>query len=96
MQQSLKKRLYKKHFTVNSGFQLHLTLSDPLTYNVVLDKLLIAKKNLLPSQDGGLGPGVKGSGARVRSGQHLFLGGFGHTRDHLVGSLQRKRERNSY
>ena len=70
-------------------FQLHLILSDPLTYNVVLDKLLIAQKDLLPSQDGGLRPGVKGSGARVRGRQHLLLRGFGYTGDHLVGGLQR-------
>lgn len=49
------------------SLQLHFTLSDPLTYNIVLDKLLIAQKDLLPSQDGGLGPGVKGFGAGVHS-----------------------------
>lgn len=59
-----------------------------LTYNVVLDKLLIAQEDLLPIQDGGLRPGEKGSGARVHSSRHLFLGGFGYTGDHHVGSLQ--------
>lgn len=76
-----------------SCFQLHLILYA-LTYNVVLDNLLIAQKDLLPGQDGGLGPGAISSGARVHGSQHLLLGGFGYSGDHLVGSLQRRQKRN--
>lgn len=68
---------------------MHLILVDPLTYNVIFDELLIAQEDLLPSQDGGLGPGVKGSRARVHGSRHLLLRGLGYTEDHFVGSLQK-------
>lgn len=58
-----------------------------LTYNVIFDHLLITQKDLLPSQDGGLGPGAKGSWARVDGSRHLLLSGFGDAVDHLISSL---------
>lgn len=69
---------------------LHLILPDPLTYNVIFDHLLIAQEDLLPSQDGSLWPGAKGSWAWVDGSRHLLLGGFGYTVDHLISSLQAK------
>lgn len=34
--------------------QLHLETPEPLPYNVIFDELLVAQKELLPSQDGRL------------------------------------------
>lgn len=61
-------------------------------YNVVLDELLVAQEDLLPAEDGGLGPGVEGSWARVHGCQHLLLGGFGNTSHHLISSLRSKKQ----
>ena len=59
-----------------------------MSYNVILDELLVAQEDLLPAEDGGLGPGVEGSGAGVDSCQHLFLGGFGNASHHLISGLR--------
>lgn len=77
-------------------FQLHVILSDPLTYNIIFDELLIAQKDLLPSQDGGLGPGVICSRARVHGSRHFLLGGLGYSEDYLIGGLQRKKQETWY
>lgn len=61
-------------------------------YNVIFDELLIAQEDLLPAEDGGLGPGVEGSGAGVHSGQHLLLGSFGNTSHHLISGLRSRRQ----
>lgn len=61
-------------------------------YNVILDELLVAQENLLPAEDGGLGPGLEGSGAGVRSCQHLRLGSFGNSSHHLISGLRSRRE----
>lgn len=72
----------------STQLHLHLILPDPLTYNVIFDHLLIAQEDLLPSQDGSLWPGAKGSWAWVDGSRHLLMGGFGYTVDHLISSLQ--------
>lgn len=61
-------------------------------YNVVLDDLLVAQEDLLAAEDGGLGPGLEGSGAGVHRRQHLLLGRFGYTSHHLISSLRRKKQ----
>lgn len=66
--------------------------SDRFPYNVILDELLIAQEDLLPAEDGGLGPGLEGSGAGVHSCQHLLLGGFGNTSHHLISGLRSRRQ----
>lgn len=61
-------------------------------YNVVLDDLLVAQEDLLAAEDGGLGPGLEGSGAGVHRRQHLLLGSFGYTCHHLISSLRSKKQ----
>lgn len=61
-------------------------------YDIVLDELLVAEEDLLPAEDRGLGPGLEGPGAGVRSCQHLFLGGFGNTSHHLISGLRKRRQ----
>lgn len=61
-------------------------------YNVVLDELLVAQEDLLAAEDGGLGPGLEGSGAGVHRCQHLLLGSFGYTSHHLISSLRSKEQ----
>lgn len=63
-----------------------------MSHNVILDGLLVAQEDLLPAEDGGLRPGVEGSGAGVRSCQHLCLGSFGNTSHHLISGLRRRRQ----
>lgn len=63
---------------------------EAFPYNVIFDELLVAQEDLLPTEDGGLRPGVEGSGARVHSCQHLLLGGFGNPSHHLISGLRRR------
>lgn len=65
-------------------------ICDPSPYNVVLDELLVAQEDLLPAEDGGLGPGAKGSGAGVHSCQHLLLCSFRNTSHHFISGLQNR------
>lgn len=60
-------------------------------YDVVLDELLVAQEDLLPAEDGGLRPGLEGSGAGVGGGQHLSLGRFGNASHHLIRGLRSRR-----
>lgn len=61
-------------------------------YNVILDELLVTQEDLLPAEDGGLGPGVEGSGAGVHSCQHLLLGSLGNSSHHLISGLRSRRQ----
>lgn len=65
---------------------------EEFPYNVVFDELLIAQEDLLPAEDGGLGPGVEGSGAGVHGCQHLLLGSFGNTSHYLISGLRSRRQ----
>lgn len=61
-------------------------------YNVILDELLVAQEDLLPAEDGGLRPGVEGSGAGVHRCQHLLLGSLGNSSYHLISGLRSRRQ----
>lgn len=63
-----------------------------MSYNVILDELLVAKEDLLPAEDGGLRPGVEGFGAGVDSCQHFPLGSFGNASHHLISGLRSRRQ----
>lgn len=65
---------------------------EAFPYNVIFDELLIAQEDLLPTEDGGLGPGTEGSGARVHSCQHLLLGSFGNSSHDLISGLRSRRQ----
>lgn len=67
-------------------------LRNKMSYNIILDELLVAQEDLLPAEDGGLGPGLEGSGAGVSSCQHLYLGSFGNTSHHLISGLKSRRQ----
>lgn len=67
--------------------------NDRFPYNIILDELLVAQKDLLPGEDGGLGPGLEGSGAGVHSCQHLLLSGFGNASHHFISGLRRRQSR---
>lgn len=61
-------------------------------YNVIFDDLLVAQEDLLPAEDGGLRPGVEGSGAGVHRCQHLLLGSLGNSSHHLISGLRSRRQ----
>lgn len=58
------------------------------SYQIILDELLVAQKDLLSAEDGGFWPIRKSLFTWFYRGFHFLLSGLGDPSDHLIGGLK--------